>query len=66
MPLKQDHPSRHATHNGIKRDTHCMMIVYIFTNLSARVGYDTTSIFKRSLTGLNSVSLLLDELPHQG
>ena len=27
---------------------------YIFTNLSAREGYDTRSIFKRSLTGLNS------------
>ena len=25
-----------------------------FTNPSARVGYDTRSIFKRSLTGLNS------------
>ena len=28
--------------------------IYIFTNLSARAGYDTRSIFKRSLTGLNS------------
>ena len=28
--------------------------VYIFTNPSARAGYDTRSIFKRSLTGLNS------------
>ena len=27
--------------------------VYIFTQPSARVGYDTRSIFKRSLTGLN-------------
>ena len=26
----------------------------IFTNPSAQVGYDTRSIFKRSLTGLNS------------
>ena len=26
----------------------------IFTNPSARAGYDTKSIFKRSLTGLNS------------
>ena len=25
----------------------------IFTNPSARAGYDTRSIFKRSLTGLN-------------
>ena len=31
--------------------------IYIYTNLpnpSARAGYDTRSIFKRSLTGLNS------------
>ena len=28
--------------------------ILIFTNLSARDEYDTRSIFKRSLTGLNS------------
>ena len=28
--------------------------IIIFTNPSARAGYDTRSIFKRSLTGLNS------------
>ena len=28
--------------------------VYIFTNPFTRAGYDTRSIFKRSLTGLNS------------
>ena len=28
--------------------------IIIFTNASARAGYDTRSIFKRSLTGLNS------------
>ena len=28
--------------------------IYIFTNPSARVGYDTRSIFNWSLTGLNS------------
>ena len=27
--------------------------LYIFTNPSGRAGYDTRSIFKRSLTGLN-------------
>ena len=38
-----------------------------FTNPSTRVGYDTKSIFKWSLTGLNSeFFLLLDKLPHQG
>ena len=28
--------------------------IIIFTNPSARAGYDTRSVFKRSLTGLNS------------
>ena len=28
--------------------------VILFTNPSAQAGYDTRSIFKRSLTGLNS------------
>ena len=28
--------------------------IYLLTNPSARAGYDTRSIFKRSLTGLNS------------
>ena len=28
--------------------------IYSFTNPSARAGYDTRSVFKRSLTGLNS------------
>ena len=36
------------------------LIVILFTNPSARARYDTRSIFKRSLTGLNSVFLLLD------
>ena len=35
-------------------------LVVLFTNPSARARYDTRSIFKRSLTGLNSVFLLLD------
>ena len=30
-----------------------LLTAYIFTNPFARVGYDTRSIFKRSLTGLN-------------
>ena len=30
------------------------LLLSIFTNPSARAGYDTRSIFKRSLTGLNS------------
>ena len=33
--------------------THSITVI-IFTNPSARTGYDTRSIFKRSLTGLNS------------
>ena len=32
----------------------CLFIIIIFTNPSARAGYDTRSIFKRSLTGFNS------------
>ena len=32
--------------------------IIIFTSPSARAGYDTRSIFKQSLTGLNSVFLL--------
>ena len=31
-----------------------MFLIYIFTNPSARAGYDTRSIFMRSWTGLNS------------
>ena len=31
-----------------------LLFVFLFTNPSARAGYDTRSIFKRSLTGLNS------------
>ena len=31
-----------------------ILILIIFTNPSARAGYDTRSIFNRSLTGLNS------------
>ena len=33
---------------------------YILTNLPARAGYEKRLILKRSLTGLNSVSLFLD------
>ena len=32
----------------------CVCILILFTNPSARAGYDTRSIFKRSLTGFNS------------
>ena len=31
-----------------------LICIIIFTNLSTRAEYDTRSIFKRSLTGLNS------------
>ena len=47
----------HKTQQTIKT-THVINAVkilkYIFTNPSARAGYDTKSIFKQSLTGLNS------------
>ena len=36
----------------LKMGRYC--IVILFTNPSARAGHDTRSIFKRSLTGLNS------------
>ena len=31
-----------------------LYLLLLFTNPSARAGYDTRSIFKQSLTGLNS------------
>ena len=34
--------------------------ISLFTNPSTRAGYDTRSIFKGSLTSLNSVFLILD------
>ena len=43
------------------KSTFVSYIIYIFTNLSARIEYDTRSIFKRSLTGFEfRVFLLLD------
>ena len=36
------------------RDKEVKSRIVLFTNPSARAGYDTRSIFKRSLTGLNS------------
>ncbi len=42
------------TLNGIGKQTELIASVVLFTNPSARAGYDTRSIFKRSLTGLNS------------
>ena len=41
----------------VKKDdfiTDVLLFIFIFTNPSARAGCDTRSIFKRSLTGLNS------------
>ena len=39
----------HRRHHQLRYDSRIL-----FTNPSARAGYDTRSIFKRSLTGLNS------------
>ena len=36
---------------NLKRETEGLLI--LFTNPSTRAGYDTRSVFKRSLTGLN-------------
>ena len=53
----------HETKEVVALETERTAIIYIyiyiyiyilFTNPSARAGYDTRSIFKRSLTGLNS------------
>ena len=38
----------------LQGDTLAPYLFMLFTNPSARAGYDTRSIFKRSLTGLNS------------
>ena len=44
----------HRAHNWIFLHLRFLLNHIIFTNPSARAGYDTRSIFKRSLTGLNS------------
>ena len=46
---------RLSANPGVKNSQEIIIIIMIiFTNSSARAGYDTRSIFKRSLTGLNS------------
>ena len=40
--------------DNIFKNNNAEYMFILFTNNSARVGYDTRSIFKRSLTGLNS------------
>ena len=37
-----------------QQNPHRLWVLFIFTNPSAPAGYDTRSIFKRCLTGLNS------------
>ena len=39
---------------ALQGDTLAPNLLILFTNPSARAGYNTRSIFKRSLTGLNS------------
>ena len=41
-------------HRSSRGDTAGCLMLVLFTNPSARAGYDTRSIFKQSLTGLNS------------
>ena len=38
----------------LKNNYYLLLLFFLFTNPFARAGYDTSSIFKRSLTGLNS------------
>ena len=40
--------------------------VHVFTNTPAQAECDRGSIFRPSLTGLNSIILLLNQLPYQG
>ena len=47
-------PKKRQKWNGAIRILISNMYIIIFTNPSAWAGYDTRSIFKRSLTGLNS------------
>ena len=48
-------PSSHMTsHRDLSHETGRKFGLILFTNPSARAGYDTRSIFKWSLTGLNS------------
>ena len=51
-PLIQKDPLKGTPPNNY-RLIMCLPMI-LFTNPSARAGYDTRSIFKRSLTGLNS------------
>ena len=56
---KHTHTNTHAhrlTHTHTHTHTHIYIYIYMYiiTHPSARVGYNTRSIFKRSLTGLNS------------
>ena len=48
------HIGRNVEEMTIKMKTIVRKPLIIFTNPSARAGYDTRSIFKQSLTGLNS------------
>ena len=45
--------SKYSMVNESRKDS-SKEYMFLFTNPSARAGYDTRSIFKRSLTGLNS------------
>ena len=63
-PIKETAPENHRPITGLQMMWRILTeeireeiynSLTIFTNPSARVGYDTRSIFKRSLTGLNSV-----------
>ena len=47
-------PSEKSLENYLMILVYIYIYIAIFTNPSARAGYDTRSIFKRSLTGLNS------------
>ena len=52
--LIKKNPSNSETSEEIKKHVEIKVRIILFTNPSARAGYDARSIFKRSLTGLNS------------
>ena len=47
-------PSKKDSKLDITPTESIYIYIYIYTNPSAQAGYDTRSVFKRSLTGLNS------------
>ena len=55
MKKKKNNLQKHENQGKLSKSFfHITFFIIIFTNPSARAGYDTRSIFKQSLTDLNS------------